>query len=154
MGIANPNYRSEQLTKIVIGQATDAMKIGRDAGCVGLDPHPTWKARRRRLLKYDDQVLQQAAEQALRIDRAVWSDQALYEVAVAAGRAGQFARALQIARMIPRPTPRAEALIRISEAMAREASYVRYDLGGSVQRSLRGPRRGDQGGPKSDGPLE
>jgi ElaB/YqjD/DUF883 family membrane-anchored ribosome-binding protein len=121
--ISNPNYRSEQLAKIVMGQASDALKVARDASR-SATTRPDLEGQSPALFAYADRVLQQGAEQARTIDRAVWSDQALYEVAISAGRAGRIALALDIARSIPRPTPRAEALIEIAEATAREGSYV------------------------------
>jgi hypothetical protein len=132
--ITNPNYRSEQLTKIVIGQASDALKVGRDAGRTATT-RPDLEGEAPALYAFADRVLGQATDQGLAIDRAVWSDQALYEVAVAAGRAGQFTRALRTAEAIARPTPRAEALIRIAESMSREGTYIRADLGMGVRRS-------------------
>lgn len=131
--ITNPNYRSEQLTKVVVGQAADALKVGRDAGA-----SPTTRSdlegEAPELFLFADRVLRQATGQARAIDRAVWSDQALYEVAAAAGRAGMEQHGLEIARGIPRPSPRAEALIRVAESMAREAEHVRYTLGSVLRR--------------------
>lgn len=131
--ITNPNYRSEQLTKIVVGQADDALKVGRNAGASETG-RTDLSGQASGLFTFADGVLRQATTQAQQIDRAVWSDRALYEVAVAAGRAGMYPRAFQIARVIPRPTPRAEALIRIAEAMARESSNVRNELDVSLRR--------------------
>lgn len=132
--ITNPNYRCEHLTKIVVGQADDALKVGRDAGS-SQTLRTDLAGEAPELLDYADRVLRQATEQAERIDRAVWSDRALYEVAVSAGRAGLYPRALQIAREIPRPTPRAEALIRIAEAMARESAFLRDEMHQGLRRS-------------------
>jgi hypothetical protein len=132
--ISNPNYRCEQQMRIAIGQAQDALKVGRDAGASETS-RPDLSGQGPALFAYADRVLHQAADQASRIDRAVWSDRSLYEVAVAAGRAGLYPRAFRIARSIPRPTPRAEALINIAEAMARESSYIRTEMGGSLRSS-------------------
>jgi hypothetical protein len=132
--ITNPNYRSEQINRVVVGPAGDALKVGRDAGA-SESSRSDLAGQAPALYDFADRVLRQASSHAQRIDRAVWSDQALYEVAVAAGRAGLYLRAYEIARSIPRPTPRAEALILIAEAMAREAAYVGSDLGGALRRS-------------------
>ena len=48
-----------------------------------------------------DQMLRNAATLAQAIDRPVWHDRALVDVARAAARSGQYARALDVTRLIP-----------------------------------------------------
>ena len=66
-----------------------------------------------------DQFLQEAASVATQIDRPVWHDQALYKVTTAAAESKQYARALTIARMIPSPEVRTNALLKVAEIQAR-----------------------------------
>ncbi len=66
-----------------------------------------------------DQMLQEAAAIAERIDRPVWHDRGLVAVASAAAESRQFARALLVARRIPQPEVRTDALLKIAEIQAR-----------------------------------
>ncbi|MGE3818857.1 MAG: hypothetical protein AB7I30_05435 [Isosphaeraceae bacterium] len=66
-----------------------------------------------------DQLLREARELASKIDRPVWHDQALVVVSAAAADSNQYARAVQIARTIPNPEVRTNALIKVAEVQAR-----------------------------------
>jgi hypothetical protein len=119
--ISNGTYRSERLASVVQGQAADTLKIGRDAtyaatSRIDLDGQVP------ELLASLDEIERQAAAHAELIDRAVWSDLVLGDLAVAAARSQQFARCVSIARMIPRPVSRAQVQIRTGEELARVAA--------------------------------
>jgi hypothetical protein len=65
-----------------------------------------------------DQMLQDAAAIASRIERPVWHDQALVRVATSAAESKQFSRALRVSRLIPNPEVRTNALLKIGEIQA------------------------------------
>jgi hypothetical protein len=122
--IANPNYRSEQLARLVAGQAADAMRVGRDAR-QGERTRPDLGGQTLELQSFSDRVLEQATRQAQMISQGVWSDEALRELATAAARSNQFPRARAIAGSIPRPMPRAESYLQIAESLARAGGQFR-----------------------------
>lgn len=122
--VSNPNYRSEHLARLVAGQAADAMRVGRDARVSELT-RPDLAGRTKELMSFSDRVLAQATGQAQMISQAVWSDEALRELATAAARSNQFPRANEIAASIPRPLPRSEAYLHIGERLARAGGQFR-----------------------------
>lgn len=131
--IANPTFRNEKIAEVVMGEAADALKIGRDAGMAGLS-RMDLEGLGPDLLKFSDLVLRQATADAEKIDRPVWSDKVLAESAVDAARSRQYVRALAIAQRIPRPVPRSEVLIRTAEEMARQAGNLRQLFAGELGR--------------------
>lgn len=135
--IENPTYRNEKLAEVVLGEADEVLKIGRDARLAG-STRIDLEGQAAELLGYADQILREATTQAAGIDRAVWFDRALGESAVAAARSSQFARAWAITRKVPRPVPRAETLIRVAEEMAREAAGLRQRERSGLARSWSG----------------
>ena len=118
IGISNPTYRSEMLSRVVENEATGSQAIATSfAGDVADDAEGAGPAQR-----YDsdaDRILQNAATHAARIDRPIWRDRALLLVAASAAASSQFPRGLEIARTIPQAEIRADALLRIAEAQSR-----------------------------------
>jgi hypothetical protein len=55
----------------------------------------------------------------MQIERPVWRDRGLVAITQAAATSRQFSRGLSIARMIPQPEVRTDALLKIAEAQAR-----------------------------------
>jgi hypothetical protein len=131
--IANPNYRSEHLARLVAGQAADAMRVGRDAR-QSEQARPDLGGETRELLAFSDRVLEQATRQAQAISQGVWSDEALRELATAAARSNQFPRANAIAASIPRPMPRAESYLQIGERLARAGGQFRTQHASALPR--------------------
>ncbi len=86
-------------------------------------------------MAFADRLLVQGAEQAATIDRAVWQDQSMIVLSVTAARSKQFSRALAIARGMPRPEARSEALLRVAESLARVAALLRVQYGEGLQGS-------------------
>lgn len=66
-----------------------------------------------------DDLLVKAASIASTIDRPAWRDRAFVAIATSGAASRQFDRALQIARLIPQPEVRTDALIRIAELQTR-----------------------------------
>ena len=64
-------------------------------------------------------MLKDAATLTRGIERPVWRDRALVQIAAAAAASRQFAQGLDIARMIPQPEVRTDALVRLAESQAR-----------------------------------
>lgn len=122
--IGNPTYRSEMLYRVVDSQAFGSQTIvnefphdepeGKDKPVVERQgPHP--------LDVQADNILVKASEYARQITRPVWRDRALVVVATAAAQSKQYARGLEVARMIPQPEVRTDALIKIAESQARRS---------------------------------
>jgi hypothetical protein len=118
--ISNPTYRNEMLYRVVDSQAFGSQTI------VNEFPHSdstentaVEKPQRHPLDVLADQILVKASEYARQINRPVWRDRALVAAASAAAQSSQFDRALQLARLIPQPEVRSDALIRIAEFQAR-----------------------------------
>jgi len=116
--IGNPTYRVELMYRVADSMAFGSQTIvnefpsdggtGRNANGLNtsFDSLP-------------DALLQHAANLAARIERPVWHDRALVSVASSAAESRQFARALSVARMIPQPEVRTDALLKIAEVQAR-----------------------------------
>lgn len=119
LAIGNPTYRSELLYRVSDSMAYGSQTIinefpGADAGSGKASSGVN-----RSFAGLPDAILEQASNLAARIDRPVWHDRALVAVASAAAESRQFARALKVARMIPQPEVRTDALLKIAEVQAR-----------------------------------
>jgi hypothetical protein len=68
-----------------------------------------------------DQILRDAAAVVPWVERPVWRDRSLVAIASAASSSRQFARGIEVARMIPQPEVRTDALVRLAEGQARFA---------------------------------
>jgi hypothetical protein len=116
--ILNPTYRSEMLYRVIDNMAygsqtimTDFTPVVIDGPDGGRDPYAGPA----------DQILRDAANSVQWIERPVWHDRALVAIAAAASASKQFARGLEVARMIPQPEVRTDALVRLAEGQARFA---------------------------------
>jgi len=119
--IQNPTYRNELMYKVADGMATGSQAIVNDFPKT--DSSATEKSARGFDLSYSglpDQILQEAATFANQIDRPVWHDRAMVSVSTAASESRQFDRALSIARLIPQPEVRTDALLKIAENQAKK----------------------------------
>lgn len=121
--IANPTYRSEMLYRVIDSQAYGSQTVLNEFPRPAETPSNNPDAPRpsSALEKNADDLLVSAASMAQRIARPVWRDRALVAIASSAGQSRQFARGLQVARMIPQPEVRTDALVKIAEAQARPA---------------------------------
>jgi hypothetical protein len=119
-------YRSETLYLVVESQASDLTRRGalldesEDRGAALLKS--VGAARLRDALALVDAGLLQNAAQARRIDLPQWRDRALAAVVTGAAGARRFERGLEIARSIPQPEARADALLRLAETQARHGT--------------------------------
>lgn len=117
--IGNPTYRSELIYRVA-----DSMAFGSQT-IVNEFPNPDGASDRgaaepsKLFDGLPDRLLQQGASLSTRIDRPVWRDRALVAVATAAAESKQFARGLAVARMIPQPEVRTEALLKLADVQAR-----------------------------------
>jgi len=125
--VGNPTYRAELMYRVADSMAYNSQQIvnefPRSEGTTDRDP----AGLNRSFESLPDQMLREAAALSSRIDRPVWHDRGLVTVASAAAESRQFARALSIARMIPQPEVRTDALLKIAELQAR-----RGDPGGAT----------------------
>jgi hypothetical protein len=115
--IFNPTYRSEMLYRVVLGMAYGSQTIVND-----FTPNPQAAGSAQPAESFAgaaDKILSDAAVIARRIERPVWRDRGLVEIASAAAASRQFARGLEIARTIPQPEVRTDALVRLAEAQSR-----------------------------------
>src|SRR5262249_10054086 len=111
-------WRTETLARITKSQAVNsqAVVLYTDSG----DFSPGDRDQRISALRnLADKALVWAHDRAWTIDRPIWRDQALVDIAYAAAASAQFARGLEIARTIPQPEFRSEGLVRIAETQAR-----------------------------------
>jgi hypothetical protein len=116
--ILNPTFRSEMLYRLVDNMAygsqtimTDFAPAVGDESNGGKDPYAGPA----------DQILRVAADAVQWIERPVWHDRALVAIATAASASKQFERGLEVARLIPQPEVRTDALVRLAEGLARFA---------------------------------
>jgi hypothetical protein len=117
--ILNPTYRVEMLYRVVDNAAYGSQVIINEFPHGGESKHDGQNAEGRAIEAAADRVLANAAATAVRIERPVWRDRALVQITIAASASKQFARGLQIARTIPHPEVRSDALIRLADAQAR-----------------------------------
>jgi len=118
--ITSPTYRSEMLYRVVESQAYGSQTILAEFPIVEAEADAE-AAKSQSLEARARQLLAGSAEFAKRIDRPVWRDRALVAAATAGAQAKMFDEALKIARMIPQPEIRTDALVRIAEIQARRS---------------------------------
>ncbi|AGA30667.1 hypothetical protein Sinac_6592 [Singulisphaera acidiphila DSM 18658] len=119
--IYNPTYHTEMLYRVVESQAFGSQTV------VNEFPHDEPKddkepANQQKTHPLDvraDRMLVKASEDARLINRPVWRDRALVTAATAAAHSKQYARAVQISRLIPQPEVRTDALVKVAESQAR-----------------------------------
>jgi hypothetical protein len=117
--IGNPTYRAEYMYRVADSIAYGSQTIVNE---FPLPEGQTPRMAKGFVTSFDslpDHLLQQAAALALRIERPVWHDRGLVAVASAAAESRQFTRALAVARLIPQPEVRTDALLKIAEVQAR-----------------------------------
>ena len=118
--IANPTYRSEMRYRVIDNQAYGSQTVvnefpigeGAQNQTATANPGSAFNG-------LPDRILQDAAQEAMKIERPVWRDRALVSIAQAASASRQFRRGLIVSRMIPQPEVRTDALVKIAEAQAR-----------------------------------
>ena len=114
--IQNPTFRNEYAFRVVDSESYGTQTLHRDYAQnrakqnmkEPTDSYETIVAR----------IIRNAASEAEQIEFPVWRDRALVETAVNAAGAHQFRLAVEIARRIPQPEVRTDALVRIAEAEA------------------------------------
>lgn len=119
--ILNPTFRSEYIYRVVDGQSYGTQAIAREYPLIQASP-----GAKERHTAYTDmirRILNDAASQALLIERPVWRDRALVETAVNAAGSHQYKQAVDIARLIPQPEVRTDALVRIAELQATKGDH-------------------------------
>lgn len=113
-----PVYRSEALYLVAESESRESEAIAQDVRRAG-STRPDLRGQEEPLRGRADAMLVAAAEAAERIDRPTWRDRALDEVAAHGAVSSQFTRSIAVARRIPAPEARSDALIRIAESQAR-----------------------------------
>lgn len=116
--IENTNFQSEQLYKIAAAQALQSKDIALDAANATTS-RSDLKDLVKPLAEYADRALTLAAKTAYQSKYPVWRDRALVDVVGRASESDQLARALDIARTVPGPEFRTDALTRVAERLAR-----------------------------------
>jgi hypothetical protein len=120
--ISSYTYRSEMLYRVVDNESYGSQTILNEFPADNNTASPgdaDRRGSRSPLEDRADQILVESAANARRIERPVWRDRALVAIATAAAQSGQFARGLEVARMIPQPEVRTDALVKIAEVQAR-----------------------------------
>ena len=117
--LGNPTYRSEMTYRVADSMAYGSQKIINEFPKAEGDTVTAASGINRSYGGLPDQILQDAAALAKTIERPVWYDRALAQVVAAAAESKQFSRALVVARMIPQPEVRSDALLKIAETQAR-----------------------------------
>lgn len=125
--IGNPTYRSEFMYRVADSMAYGGQTIVNEFPPPETGLVPSTDGWNRSYDGLPDRMLQLAANLCARIERPVWRDRGLVSVASAAAESRQFPRALSVARMIPQPEVRTDALLKIAEIQAR-----RNDLKGAT----------------------
>jgi hypothetical protein len=116
--IANPTYRSEMLYRVIDNMAYGSQTVLTDFTSAPGDPNPESADA---YAAPADEILREAAAVVPLIERPVWHDRSLVAIASAASASRQFARGIDVARQIPQPEVRTDALVRIAEGEARYA---------------------------------
>jgi hypothetical protein len=125
--ITNPTYRSELIYRVVDGQSYGTQTIAKDFPLAGSRPGVKEPSE-----SYDviaERILRSAASEAETIERPVWRDRALVEVAVNAAGAQLFRVALEVVRRIPQPEVRVDGLVRIAEIQATKSTHPEQATG-------------------------
>jgi hypothetical protein len=117
--ITNPNFRSQLMFGVVKSQAGGSQVIANQVlrssyANSNLVKHAN------KLNEAADRDLVLAAAHARLIQRPVWRDRALVEIAANAAISNQFTRGMEIARTVPQPEVRTDGLLRLAEAQARK----------------------------------
>jgi hypothetical protein len=116
--IGNINFRSENLYWVIDSEAKESQAIT-DAAEKAYTSRQDLAGQGPTLLDFADQVLVQASGHAAYIPWPIWRDRALSDVAQLSVASNQYARALEIARAVPDPEIRTDALIRTADGLAR-----------------------------------
>ncbi len=125
--MSKPQYRSQTLFVLAQAASTSSSNVAFELSLVDRgrdDLAPDLDA----LTLVADTLLVRASQFARRADRVAWRDQALATVAANGANSNQFARSLEIARMIPLPEARSGALLSVAEAEARKGSPERATM--------------------------
>jgi hypothetical protein len=116
--IANPTYRSEMLYRVVDNMAYGSQTVMTDFATPG---YGSVERSKDPYAGPADQILRDAVAFVQWIERPVWHDRALVAIASAASASRQFERGVDVARLIPQPEVRTDALVRLAEGEARYA---------------------------------
>ena len=117
--ITSQNFESEEIFRVVQARAEHAKEIAIDAGLTDssrTDLGPLGA----KLLSSAEREFDAAASDAELIERHVWRDRALEEITIRATESDLYAQGLAVARRIPLPGMRNEALLRVAEGLARK----------------------------------
>ena len=118
--LENANYRSDLLFRLAESESgqSGSQSIVSTAALADTNRRDL-QGQTTELYRVADRTLVQSYNITRLIDLNIWRDRALLAVVTAASASEQYARALQIASVIPQPEYRADALVRLAEAQAR-----------------------------------
>jgi hypothetical protein len=121
--ISSPNFRSEMLYWIADSESgqngSQAIIVQTAQPSESLTGRRDLRGYSEELNAVADRFLVEAADATKWINRHIWRDKGLVSIVSWAAVSEQYVRALQIARTIPQPEYRADAMIRLAEAQAR-----------------------------------
>lgn len=144
--IHNPTYRNEMLYKVAesvasgsSSLATDFIKVT-DADTAANRQAPSTSERDDTHRKLADALLIDSWDIANQIDRLIWKYRAMVRIALTAADSRQYARAVELCRMIDNAEARAEAMLTLAESQCRhnqnkEASTT-YELAAEAVASV------------------
>jgi hypothetical protein len=116
--LGNVNFRTQTLYRVADSEASGSQMIANQLLRSSVS-QSNLVSQSDRLSKEADKLLVLAANYARTIERPIWRDRGLVAVVSNAAASNQFKRGLQIARLVPQPETRTEALLRLAEAEAR-----------------------------------
>jgi len=117
--IDNATLRGEMMFHVVDSTAAGSQEIQQQVLLVESD-RSDLKGMTDMISRMADRGLVLAANTAARMDKPIWRDRAMVSIAIAAAASDQFERGVEIARTIPHPEYRADAMTRLAESQARD----------------------------------
>ncbi|MDG3004529.1 hypothetical protein [Paludisphaera mucosa] len=143
----NPTYRSEYLDRAVENMAVGSAIIALEYASSTARDEKVSDEQRAAYSGQADDILEEGADTAQRIERPIWRNRAMERLATAAGESGQYERATDLANRIKNAEARARALVLVAEFQARKSrdddATRSYNLAAEAvasvqQRGLRG----------------
>jgi hypothetical protein len=119
--IHNITFRNEYIFRVVDAESFGTQTISKDYPTTG--SRTGFNEPKEPYHEIAEKLIRRAADEAQECDRPVWRDRALVETAVNAAGGRLYTVALEVARRIPQPEVRTDALVRIAEIQATKSDH-------------------------------